>query len=466
MAKVTASRLGRKLVRSLFGGTLAPQGRGFYITLELIALVWGTDQMGGGILDPEANELVYFRRSHDFARRLMSSIDLLGSSDESLLGDEVGALGADERTLRTIQAVLQGLSFADPFSREANWYARHFFPYSGQLIHYDSPDRKKNGEFVPHLERYKYRGAGILVYQMLRSDPDSRRLARIQRGFTEIIAEGEDTLGALMSALSAHDWAPPNKDEERKRGPEPLAENTLYSDESFHTHSVELLRAGTAAILSREQFTRAERVHHLMIWIPYCVARYQLERAADEVGVALGPAAVDLGPGGTLRAEARRCFDRNRRLILEAMTSSAKSAAENAAGDRAAAFRNLLSAENSGSWRTNPAVFFSSTLATVGALNANAGLRHYTMKLGFVESVVAATVDPAAEITFEDFTHDILFGQLQLVVSRKAATESGFTDRVNHSVFQLNEEYLSETLSALGLMTTYSDATRIVGSRP
>lgn len=465
MAKMTASRLGRELVRSLFGGTLAPQGRGFYITLELIALLWGTDYLGNEILDPSGGELTYYRRSHDFARRLMAGIDLLGSSDDTLLGDEVGDLGADEHTLRTIQAVLQGLSFADPFSREANWYARHFFPYTGQLIHYDSPDRKKNGQLVPHLERYKYRGAGILVYEILRTDPDLVRLETIRRGLAEIIAERDDTLGSLMTALSKHDKTR-DKAEERRQNPEPLVENTLYNDADFHTYSVELLRNGTAAILSREDFTRAERVHHLMIWIPYCVARYQLDRAANELEVELGPTAVDLGPGGTLRSEARRSFDRHRRFILEAMTRRAKSSAQSATGDRSDAFRDLLSPDGSETWKVNPAVFFSSTLATVGALNANSGLRHYTMKLDLVETIVAAMIDPAAETTFEEFTHDVLFDQMRLVVDRRAATEAGFTARVNHSVFQLNEDYLSETLSALGLMTTYSDATRIVGSQP
>ncbi len=39
---VTASDIASLASQQAFGAVLAPQGRGYYVTLELLALAWGT----------------------------------------------------------------------------------------------------------------------------------------------------------------------------------------------------------------------------------------------------------------------------------------------------------------------------------------------------------------------------------------------------------------------------------------
>ena len=57
--------------REAFGAVLAPQGRGYYVTLELLALVWGTMHHNDMVLPSlaDAKTVTVERRSHDFARR-------------------------------------------------------------------------------------------------------------------------------------------------------------------------------------------------------------------------------------------------------------------------------------------------------------------------------------------------------------------------------------------------------------
>ena len=72
--------------REAFGGNLVNQGRGYYVTLELLALVWGTSQqraMDEILPSPKDQEVLRIeRRSHDFIRRWMrGDSQYLTSSD-------------------------------------------------------------------------------------------------------------------------------------------------------------------------------------------------------------------------------------------------------------------------------------------------------------------------------------------------------------------------------------------------
>ena len=63
--------------RQAFGGVLVSQGQGFYVTLELLALVWGTSKSMDEVL-PSVSEhpvVEIRRRSHDFARRWMNGLE-------------------------------------------------------------------------------------------------------------------------------------------------------------------------------------------------------------------------------------------------------------------------------------------------------------------------------------------------------------------------------------------------------
>jgi len=109
--------------------------------------------------------------------------------------------------------------------------------------------------------------------------------------------------------------------------------------------------------------------------------------------------------------------------------------------------------------------FFSSTMACIGALNHNAGLRHYTLKLPLLEAIVHATVDAAHPLPFDYFCSEILFKDLGLVVDPYSGQKAGVTTWVDNEDLEVNAKGLADRLESLGLITSFSDATRMVGPR-
>jgi hypothetical protein len=109
--------------------------------------------------------------------------------------------------------------------------------------------------------------------------------------------------------------------------------------------------------------------------------------------------------------------------------------------------------------------FFSTTMACVGALNHNTGLRHYTLKLPLLEAIVYATVDSGEPVPFEGFCSEILFRRLGLVVDPHSGQKAGVTVWVDNEDLEVNAKGLADRLESLGLITSFSDATKMVGPR-
>ena len=454
---VTRQIAAEKIVKDLYGGSLYGQGRGFYVTLELLALAWGSRRANGVALTPPTEEIRFHRRGHDFARRLLYdpskiSPDELSSSNQQ---DTVGLL-AD---------VFRSLVVPVPFKRAVgNWGGFHLYPYVGQLIHYDSVNRKetKTKDGGPHVERYLYRGGGALAYDLLRRDPNEDRRLRIEAALAGLTDDSLSPLGTLADRVARHDAHEPT---------EPTVDGTLaeVGHSGRETGWCELLRSGVANILDLKEI-QATRVEHLMYWVPYCLARHQLELAHLEIGFEVQPIVVDIAGIPALRRESRRSFDRHRRYISDALRRRAQRVTEGAlttvddlrvGTEDVGVFGDLLSGRQS--WNTGVGDFYAATLAVVGGINHNTGLRHYTLKLPLLEAIVAATVRSAEGLPFGEFCHDVLFEQLGLIVDARSGARADIARWVDNGDLRINEAGLASLLDALGLMTALSDATRFVG---
>ena len=108
--------------------------------------------------------------------------------------------------------------------------------------------------------------------------------------------------------------------------------------------------------------------------------------------------------------------------------------------------------------------FFWASAATIKLLNAWRGRRHFTIGLELAETLVFAGVSGTSEMSFESFVDEWLFKKCKLVIGRNAAEKDGLLEFFDSSVFEDNENHLAEQMKAAGLLTEYSDATRMIGT--
>ena len=378
----------REVGTRCFGASLYDQGRGFYVTLELLAIIWGTrarDSNAQLLPSPsEVETLVYLRRSHDFARRLAAEVQV-SDVDLQRIGGDVGG--------EVIGDLMSAVSVPIPNRRTSpDWPGVHLTPSIGELIHYDAVKRRREGLTVPVLERYTYRGAGGLAHKMLRTDADEERLKQTRESFDRLVTEQGGPLGRLAEALTRNDAASAAPFEDREEAAaEPLDAVSRWP---------EILRSGVANLLAHEMPGEAA-VQRLMHFIPYCIARHQSDVADSRLGQKPPPTVLDFGDGpSAIRRSSHSNLLRAKRAIVDALESTA--ASEN--GDQTPTYESMHR------WRFQRG-FFTTTLATIGALNAFGGRQHFTLRLPLLEAIVAATVGPAERISYEAFCTDVLHGQ-------------------------------------------------------
>jgi hypothetical protein len=213
---------------------------------------------------------------------------------------------------------------------------------------------------------------------------------------------------------------------------------------------IDLLRDGVRRIVSRERLPRAKRAEALMHWVPYAIARYEMDVSFRTCKLDVLAVPVDFGAGASpLRRRSREVHDRCRAVIVDALETRAEEVAP-----------AILGPGKSRSWRDSARQFFSGTLSAVGALNATTGKRHFVLGDQLLEAVVLAQVD--AELPIRTFCKEILHGQLGLVVDQASAQACPDLVRLNSSDMDRNAKRLEERLETLGLLVRYSDATSLV----
>lgn len=450
-----ADRSKAEVVFDLFGVNLEQQGRGFYVSLELLAIARGIYEVdASALLDADADVVSYLRSSHDFARRVAVNARI----DDQALAAAVD----DNETLATLQALSSSLLVQIPGRRKSpNWYNTHLYPFVGELIHYDAAERQEKGQprgtKVPHIERYVFRDGGAWAYRVLRTDPDGARRARTREGLLELVRDSGSPLGEISHSLRAHDYT---------RDKEPYEDRSESEIQTFEDRSPwpEHLRRGVNFIASRTNVPRSKRIESLMHWVPYCLARHQLHLARTSLGQPPETVFVDLVKDATpLRRLSQNALDGFRKDIVNAIIARATTlhdAAEEE-GDEVLAERYKRHMSQSDTGTGSPRSFFSETLAAVGALNATTGRRHLTMKPPMLEAIVSATLAPDREEELYAFSAR-LFDEYRIIVDDRTAGEHDLTVDIDASVFARNLDAFRSRLAATGLLTQYSDATSIV----
>lgn len=481
-----ADRSKAEVVLRLFGVNLEQQGRGFYIPLEMLAIARGVylahqedPEKFAGLLD-SGTDPAYKRTSHDLARRIATKAHIVEGDEE--LGKAV-ELDSSE-TMETLHALFSSLLVEIPGRRsQPSWFGAHIYPFVGELIHYDAVERrikqsdasskksakKQNqagkvdaGIKAPSIERYLFRDGGSWAYKVLRSDSDLDRKEATRQGLCDLVQDSGTPLGNLAKALSAHDF---DYDEAPVEGSDTGIE--LHEDLSPWP---DLLREGVRNIVARTATVpRAKRTESLMHWVPYCLARHQLQLARRKLGASDRESILlDFDNKATpLRRESQKNLTGFRNDIVTAINVQAQEMIEEAEtdGDEARKRRYERFAKEAGNAVASPRAFFTETLAAVGALNATVGRRHFTMKPPMLECLVSATVPQGTEMEFDQFC-TLLYEKYGLVVENKVAASSPLAYEVDPSFLDHNGMAFREKLAAIGLLTQYSDATSMIRGEP
>ncbi len=443
---------GRDLVQQVFGGAFYQQGRGFYSSLELFAILrgevllselLGADQVVECVLPPEGPAR-YLRPSHDHARRLLVAD-----------GDVVPGVFGTPETRDAVKGLLRGLEAPVPGRRRApdKWQLRHLFPYPSEAIHYDAVERRGKVS----VERYQFRGAGGFAHKVLRCDRDGQRLAETRTELHRLLRDSGSAVGQLLRALAAHDdQRPASRIGDLASSPAFVDEVELKSltaansdPAAFETRWSELLREGTHRLLTRDQLTDFDRIESVLHWVPFCIAMHQLEMARRVLG-RNGHASLVFDAGhrrSPIRSAARGHLGQAMNAIRESLLATARTHAP-----------EVLTAGPA--WWKGPRSFFATTLFAVGASNANTGQRHFELRPQLIQTVIRALVE--VPLPHDVFSREVLGGRLGIVCDTAGADmlSDVFLDRRD---LKTNGQALVNRIDDVGMLRSLSDATLMVG---
>lgn len=417
-------RKGPDVSRELFGGVLDFDSAGHYPGLELLNFIFCSDSSDRL---PSSDTVQITRRSHDFGRKLVwdSTFKDDARRHTVLLGDT-----SAEDTLRELLRCLQ-LEIPNG-AKEPNWSRAHFFPYTPSLIHWDARDRSNS----IRLERLYLRGGGALAFKILRSDPDAVRLNRITEGFDQLYSATADSPLEMLAGFI---------NEQSKSDPEPVRDEIEKATRTNIDEFEDVYREGVLNILEQLEATSVSKIRAIMGWTALWLVLMQNRRTRQKLELHESPIICDCGAGSPqLRRASQRCLQDVLANILGAIDSVSV---------LPKAQRNKIRS------------FFWATAAANGFLNSWRGRKHFTLSVDALEMIVLATIPAGSELPFERFVTEILFERLGIAVGRGAAEGSGLINSIDASIFEENEAQLALQMIATGLVTQYSDATRMVGPR-
>ncbi len=418
---------GPEVSRELFGGVLDFDAAGHYPGLELLNFVYC-----GEFEDPlpSGDSIKITRRSHDFGRRLVWD----GSFKNDARRREV--LLDDTSAEETLRELLRCLQLEIPSgTKEPKWSRAHFFPYTPSLIHWDARERYS----TIGLERLYLRGGGTLAFKILRSDRNAARLERIREGFKELyVATLKSPLEILAGFLN----------DQSKSDEKPVMDGIEKATRANIDSFEDVFRDGILNILEQTGATSVSQIRAVMGWTGLWLVLMQNRRSRNFLGLEDAPIICDCGGNNPqLRRVSQRCLQEVLGNILAAV-------------DKTAPNPKLPKAQ-----RNKIRSFFWATAAANGFLNAWRGRKHFTLSVDALEMVVLATIPTGTEMPFERYVTDVLYDRLGIAVGRGAAEASGLVNSIDASIFEGNEEHLALQMIAAGLVTQYSDATRMVSPR-
>jgi hypothetical protein len=418
-------RKGPDVSRQLFGGVLDFDAAGHYPGLELLNFLYCGE--GGDPLS-EGEAVLITRRSHDFGRRLVWDDGFKQDPRRhDVLLDDLTA----EETLRELLRCLQ-LEIPNG-TKDPKWSRAHFFPYTPSLIHWDARERYES----IRLERLYLRGGGALAYKILRTDQDAARLQRIRDGFKRLYSATE---GSPLETLAEF------INQQSKNDPQPVPDEIEKASRANVDQFEDVYRDGILNILDQNDATSVSKIRAVMGWTAVWLVLMQNRRARHSLDLDTGPIICDCGAGNPqLRRASQRC--------LQEVLSNIVNAVVRIAPEIPNAQRNKIRS------------FFWATAAANGFLNAWRGRKHFTLSVDALEMIVLATIPTGTEMPFERFAMEVLYDRLGVAVGRGAAEASGLINSIDASIFEENEAHLALQMIAAGLVTQYSDATRMVSPK-
>jgi hypothetical protein len=423
-----------ELSLEIFGAVITSDCSTFYPGLELLNNIICESE--GRIL-PSEEDVKFTRYSHSFARRL--------SRDPELSQAEKASVVQDSLTEETIRDLLRCLEVDLEFTTKTPEWARiHFFPYTSAMSHWDARPKKGSSRRVHgdplqvEIERRYFRGTGAYAYNTLRFDKNLQRLERIRRKLAEIFSKSDKSpLNELMQTLREHGT----------RGKAVSDEIECRSRLVRDDHELEEIYRASVDNLLGHNLPSAVLLRSLVRWTGLWFIFMSNYRAVSALeGDSPCPFIVDCQGGNN---QLRKASQKSLKDFLSRIESGVK-------------FR-LDGREMSATQEQKIKSFYTSSLAGLHVINALKGRRHFTLDLDCVETLVLAQVPPKSDMPFDEFMHEILYKRLRLVIGRKAAEEQGLLSSLDASIFEQNEKALSEKIGAVGYLTVYSDATRMVG---
>lgn len=447
------TRKGEDYVKRVFGGSLYQQGRGFYVSLELFAILRGSvmlEETEGGstirVLPPSDQRAEFLRPTQDFARRLMA-----GWFEENGKDERDRYIKGPDAT-ETLRELLIGLHAPVPGRRKApsKWRKWHLYPFPPDFAHYDALQRRSKIS----IERDSYRGGGGLAHKILRQDTNIERLDQTRRAIKVLMSDSRSPLGELARALGALEDATWGRTES-------WVDETEDQSNVLDSPWVELLREGTHRILTRQDVPDFKRVEVLMHWVPFCILRHQQSLAfaaldAEGDHTRPHPTVFDCQHrNNPIRERAREDFRRSMAAVVQSLRKTVEWDDELDEDIKT----ELL--EGSARWSEGPRAFFTTTAFSIGACNAPSGSRWFTMAPELLETIVLTMVD--RPMRFDAFCRDVLYERLGIVVGKHGARSQRIIE-INNSNFDRNEKTLADSLDDLGLLQRYSDMTQMVGA--
>lgn len=421
MSKVNATAV----TQELFGGVFDSDGSGHYPGLELINLVVCCVD---GVLPGQIEQIRVRRHAHDFARQLITN---------ELPSDRMKTVLFSEHSASVVSRLLKCLELETPnVVKTKRWERTHFFPYTRSLVHWDARKGRGNSGDI-QIERRYLRGAGAYAHFVLRNDTNQVRLNSTREGFARLYPEVQPSaLEHLALTLRDSGYSDPVDRQEMIEG----------SSKLFHDEWEELFRDGMSNILGHTSLPTVQRVRAVMNWTSLWTALMQASRALEADSSNQVVIIADCSGGyRQLRTAAQRNF--------KEIVSTIQRVARQKGTELGSLPNSQLEAIRA---------FFGNTAAAAGLLNAWKGRRHFTLRLEAIETLVMAAIPANSEQTYENFLTDWLFRRCRIVVGREAAALEGMLDDFDGTIFEENERRLAEKMEAAGLLTVFSDATRMV----
>lgn len=427
---------GPRITAALFGGVLTIDGAGHFPGLELINFIVCC---ADGILPDSSIKNVRMRRmSHDFARRLAADVLPAVARSQVLLDEQ--SEHAVAHLLRCLELELSNTT------KPKSWEHTHFFPYTRALVHWDARGGRAvmvhgdGADIKVSIERRYLRGGGAFAFSVLRHDPDADRLAAIRLGFADLYPVGAasplETLAATLLAHGAKDAEPMTDVLE----PLSVVRNDRWDN---------LYREGMRNIVGHSSASPVQRIRAVMNWTGIWLVLMESARCAEHLGREWGGIVLDCaGTHPQLRRASQKCLKEHLARI------------EEAAGNEALTLGGQINDKQ----MYHIKGFFSNTAAICGLLNSSKGRRHFTIKLDAIDALVLAATSHGDDMTFEYFISEWLWERCGLIIGRDSAARAGMLTAFDASIFEENERQFSELMRTTGMLTVYSDATRMVSA--